>query len=124
MFERKQAMLDATIYARASNLAVENERAAVAHRDEQNAERFIAQFCAILCYCCNHGLTLGSYFPDGTFTLRRNGMEPAALYILIDGQDGWAYRTCAVDTRYYDGFHRSSYAIRYSDDPTYGQFSL
>jgi hypothetical protein len=112
-------MLDATMYARALNLAIENGRSAAAHGDRERAEAFVDQFYHILNYCAHQGLTLGSYSLAGSFRLKRNGMTPYALNIVIDGSDGWNYRPCAVDTRY---AVRSD--VHYSDDPTYSRFSL
>jgi hypothetical protein len=112
-------MLDATLYTRALNLAIENGRSAVAHGDRERAEAFVDQFCHIVDYCHKQGLTLGSYSLAGSFRLKRSGMTPYALNIAIEGSDGWNYRTCAVDTRYAVGRD-----VRSSDDPTYGRFSL
>ncbi len=85
-------MLDATIYTRALNLAIENGRSAVAHFDDASANAFVEQFCRILDYCMRQGLTLGTYSLTGAFRLKRSGLTPSALHILIDGRDGWASR--------------------------------
>jgi len=90
--KEKEAMLDASLYTRALNLAIENGRSAVAHHDDEQASAFVAQFCTILDYCTRQGLALGTYSLAGAFRLKRSGLTPSALHILIDGRDGWASR--------------------------------
>lgn len=108
-------MLDATIYTRALNLAIENGRAAVAHGDHEKAEAFIMQFCHIVNYCDTHGLALDTArWPDAPgFLLKRNGYNPYALNILIDGCNGWNYRARKVsDSRYSEPWYETDEEVR------------
>ncbi len=123
-------------------------RSAKTHGDDKQIEKSLTHFCHTLNYCHNHGLTLGEYYSDGSFTLKRNGCEPSALPIAIDGQNGFNARRLpnrrameylnSGDDCYTDPLERNMYQweeqphtdpwggydTRYSDDPTYGQFSL
>jgi len=144
--ERNQLMLDATIYVQSINLDIDNMVAARNHGNVPAMERLLTHFCHTLNYCSDHGLTLDTTF-DGKFTLKRNGYTPSALHIAIDGQNGFNARRLpnrrameylnSGEDCYTDPLERNRYQweeqphtdpwggydTRYSDDPTYGQFS-
>jgi len=145
--ERELEMLDATIYVESINLDIENLKSARRNSDEQQVVKSLTHFCQTLKYCGNHGLYLDANY-DGGFTLKRNGYMPIALPIAIDGQNGFNARRLpnrrameylhSGDDCYTDPLERNMYQweeqphtdpwggydTRYSDDPTYGQFSL
>ncbi len=69
-------MLDATIYVKALNHA--------AFTDKSDAS--ITRLKHIIDYCRRQGLRLATT-PDGGLTVERDGMNPYALNILIDGRE-------------------------------------
>lgn len=73
-------MLDATIYIKAINTAARTGDTGT--------------LLALIDYCAKFGLNLDTLDRQGRagLTLQRNGCEPYALDILIDGKDGWRYR--------------------------------
>ncbi len=126
-------MLDATIYVKALN------HAAFTDKSDASLERLKR----IIDYCRAHGLRLATV-PDGGLTVERDGMEPSALHILIDGRTGWDRRALPNRRGYayleemwlLEPLHRTEdywaclrdvrswYTTLYSDDPTSGQFNL
>lgn len=119
-------MLDASIYIQSINLDIQNMKAARCHGDEKKFNQFLTHCCQTLEYCSGRGLLL-DVTPEGTLSLKRDGCTPSALRIIIDGQDGFSYRTAMLrlppSHRY--GPEDGQYpGVRYSDDPTYGQFAL